>query len=190
MQPILKLALVAGFTLTVALTASAAPSVEMLTNKGTIVIELASDKAPVTVKNFLTYAKGGFYDGTVFHRVIEGFMIQGGGFTKDMGEKPTTATIVNEARNGLSNQRGTIAMARRGDPDSASSQFFINHRDNSSQLDYPKNGGGYAVFGKVVSGMDIVDKIAKLPTGNSGMHQNVPLDPVVIESVKIISDKK
>ena len=190
MQPILKRALVAGFTLAVSLAAGAAPSVEMQTNKGTIVVELASDKAPVTVKNFLTYARDGFYDGTVFHRVIVGFMIQGGGFTKDMREKPTTGTIANEAKNGLANQRGTIAMARRADPDSASSQFFINHRDNSSQLDYPKNGGGYAVFGKVVAGMDVVDKIAKLPTGNSGMHQNVPIDPVVIESIKIISDKK
>lgn len=188
MQPVRKLALVAG--LIVSLAAAAAPSVEMSTNKGTIVIELASDKAPITVKNFLQYAKDGFYDGTVFHRVIDGFMIQGGGFTKDMGEKPTTGTIANEAKNGLSNQRGTIAMARRADPDSASSQFFINHRDNSSQLDYPRNGGGYAVFGKVVSGMDVVDKIAKLPTGNNGMHQNVPTDPVVIESIKIISDKK
>ena len=190
MQPILKRALVAGFILTVALTASAAPSVEMLTNKGTIVIELASDKAPVTVKNFLNYAKGGFYDGTVFHRVIDGFMIQGGGFSKDMGEKPTAGTIANESKNGLKNLRGTIAMARRAEPNSASSQFFINHKDNSGQLDYPSNGGGYAVFGKVVSGLDVVDKIAKVPTGNRAMHQNVPTEPVVIVSVKITPDKK
>lgn len=187
MQPILKLALVAS--LFVAQAVSAAPSVEMRTNVGTLVIELDAEKAPVTVKNFLQYARNGFYDGTIFHRVIDGFMIQGGGFTKNMDEKPTAGTIVNEAKNGLKNERGTISMARRGDPDSASSQFFINHRDNSSSLNYPRNGGGYAVFGKVVSGMEIVDKIAKLPTGNRGMHQNVPLEAVVIESVKITPDK-
>ena len=169
---------------------AAAPTVEMQTTAGTIVIELDSEKAPVTVKNFLQYANNGFYNTTIFHRVIDGFMIQGGGFTKDMSEKPTGNAIVNEAKNGLSNQRGTIAMARRADPDSATSQFFINHKDNSSQLDYPRNGGGYAVFGKVVAGMDVVDKIAKVPTGNRGKHQNVPVDPVVILSVKILPDRK
>lgn len=188
MRPLAQLALTAG--LVAALTATAAPSVEMRTNAGTIVIELNADKAPVTVNNFLGYVKDGYYNGTIFHRVIEGFMIQGGGFTKDMNEKSTGAPIVNEAKNGLSNQRGTIAMARRAEPNSATAQFFINHRDNSSQLDYPRNGGGYAVFGKVTSGMEVVDKIAKRPTGDRGMHQNVPLEAVVVESVNIIPESK
>jgi cyclophilin family peptidyl-prolyl cis-trans isomerase len=170
--------------------ATATPTVEIQTTQGPIVVELNEQKAPITVKNFLQYAGDGFYNTTIFHRVIDGFMIQGGGFTKDMSEKPTGNTIVNEAKNGLSNQRGTIAMARRAEPDSATSQFFINHKDNSGQLDYPRNGGGYAVFGKVVAGMDVVDRIAKVPTGNRGMHQNVPTEPVVILSVKIIPDRK
>jgi cyclophilin family peptidyl-prolyl cis-trans isomerase len=188
MKPIFNLLFAAG--LAASSTALAAPSVEMQTSLGPIVIELDAEKAPITVKNFLNYANDGFYNGTIFHRVIDGFMIQGGGFTKEMGEKPTAGTIVNESKDGQKNLRGTIAMARRGEPNSASSQFFINHKDNSGQLDYPKNGGGYAVFGKVVAGMDIVDKIAKVPTGNRGMHQNVPTEPVVIQSVKIIPDKK
>ena len=162
----------------------------MQTSLGTIVIELNSEKAPITVKNFLQYVNDGFYNGTIFHRTMQGFMIQGGGFTKDMAEKPTAGEIKNEASNGLKNERGSIAMARRQDPNSASSQFFINHVNNSSQLDYPLNNGGYAVFGKVTQGMDVVDKIAKVPTGNKGMHQNVPLEPVVIQSVKILPDKK
>ena len=173
-----------------AATALAAPTVEIQTIQGPIVVELDSEKAPVTVKNFLKYAGDGFYNTTIFHRVIDGFMIQGGGFTKDMSEKSTGSAIVNEAKNGLSNQRGTIAMARRADPDSATSQFFINHKDNSSQLDYPRNGGGYAVFGKVVAGMDVVDKIAKVRTGSRDEHQNVPIEPVVILSIKITPDKK
>jgi len=181
--------LAAGLLLSLA--ALAAPSVEMQTSAGTIVIELDAAKAPKTVENFLKYAKDGFYDGTVFHRVIDGFMIQGGGFTKDMAEKPTAAPIVNESKDSGKNQRGTIAMARRPDPNSATAQFFINLVDNSSQLDYPKNGGGYAVFGKVVQGIEVVDKIAKVPTGNRMPNfQNVPLDPVVIQSVKVIPDKK
>ena len=184
-----KLAML-GTGLILSASAFAAPSVEMQTSMGTIVIELNSEKAPITVKNFLQYAKDGFYNGTIFHRTIEGFMIQGGGFTKDMNEKPTAGEIKNEASNGLKNERGSIAMARRQDPNSASSQFFINHKDNTSQLDYPLNNGGYAVFGKVTQGMDVVDKIAKVPTGNKGMHQNVPIEPVIIQSVKIISDKK
>jgi cyclophilin family peptidyl-prolyl cis-trans isomerase len=184
-----KIALIAA-GLMLSASALASPSVEMQTSMGTIVIELDSEKAPVSVKNFLQYAKDGFYNGTIFHRVIDGFMIQGGGFTKDMDQKPAAAQILNESKNGLKNDRGTIAMARRAEPHSATSQFFINHKDNSSQLDYPLNGGGYAVFGKVTQGMDIVDKIAKVPTGNRSMHQNVPLEPVVIQSVKIISDKK
>jgi cyclophilin family peptidyl-prolyl cis-trans isomerase len=172
------------------LAALAAPSVEMQTSAGTIVIELDAAHAPKTVENFLKYSKDGFYDGTVFHRVIDGFMIQGGGFAKDMSEKATAAPIVNESKDGGKNQRGTIAMARRPDPNSATAQFFINLVDNSSQLDYPKNGGGYAVFGKVTQGMEVVDKIAKVATGNRGPFQNVPLDPIVIQSIKVISDKK
>lgn len=182
--------LVAGLLLSVA--ALAAPTVEMQTSMGKIVIELNTEKAPKTVQSFVQYAKDGFYDGTVFHRVIDGFMIQGGGFGKDMTPKQTNATLTNEATNGLKNARGTIAMARRNDPHSASSQFFINQQDNA-MLDHTgtQSGAswGYAVFGKVTQGMDVVDKIAKTPTGNSGMHQNVPLTPVLIQSVKIISDK-
>jgi len=184
-----KLSLLAA-GLTVSLAALAAPSVEMQTSAGTIVIELDAARAPKTVENFVKYAKDGFYDGTIFHRVIDGFMIQGGGFAKDMSEKATGSSIVNESKDGLKNQRGTIAMARRPDPNSATAQFFINLVDNSSQLDYPKNGGGYAVFGKVVQGMEVVDKIAKVATGNRGPFQNVPLEPLVIQSVKIIPDKK
>lgn len=176
--------------LMLSLAALAAPSVEMQTSMGTIVIELDSARAPKTVENFLSYTKDGYYNGTIFHRVIDGFMIQGGGFAQDMAEKGTASAIVNESKDGLKNQRGTIAMARRPDPNSATAQFFINLVDNSSQLDYPKNGGGYAVFGKVVKGMEVVDKIAKVPTGNRGSFQNVPLDPLVIQSVKIIPDKK
>ena len=169
--------------------ATAAPTVELQTTQGKIVLELDATRAPKTVLNFLTYAKEGFYDGTVFHRVIPDFMIQGGGFDKNMGEKTTRVPIENEARNGLKNQRGTIAMARRGDPHSATAQFFINHRDNT-RIDYPGHDGwGYAVFGKVVQGMDTVDKIAAVKTGPRPPHRDVPLDPVVILSVKVISDK-
>ena len=180
-------AAIAGLLLSA--TSLAAPTVEMQTSQGKIVIEFDAVKAPKSVENFLQYAKSGHYDGTIFHRVIDGFMIQGGGFTKDMTEKPTNAPIPNEAKNGLKNLRGTIAMARRNEPNSATAQFFINHRDNAG-LDYPAHDGwGYAVFGKVTQGMEVVDKIAKVPTGNRGFHQNVPLDPVVIQSVKILSDK-
>ena len=182
------LMLAAGLILSTA--AVAAPSVEMQTSMGKIVIELDSEKAPVTVKNFLQYAKDGFYNGTVFHRVMDGFMIQGGGFTKDMDQKTPDKPIANEAKNGLKNDRGTIAMARTQDPHSATAQFFINHKDNA-MLDYPsRDGWGYAVFGKVTKGMDIVDKIAKVPTGNRSGHQNVPIEPVVIQSITIIPDKK
>jgi len=183
------LAIAAGLLLSTI--AIAAPSVEMQTSMGTIVIELDSDKAPKTVQNFLQYVKDGFYTGTIFHRVIENFMIQGGGFTKDMQQKPTNKAIENEAKNGLKNDRGTIAMARTGDPHSATAQFFINHRANS-MLNYPSGDGwGYAVFGKVTQGLDVVDKIAKVPTGNpSNMFRDVPLEPVIILSVKIIPEKK
>ncbi|MFZ2852483.1 MAG: peptidylprolyl isomerase [Rhodocyclaceae bacterium] len=170
--------------------ALAAPTVEMQTSMGRIVVELNAEKAPKSVENFLHYARDGFYSGTIFHRVIDGFMIQGGGFSKDMEQKPASRKVENEGKNGLKNERGTIAMARTQDPHSASAQFFINHRDNAP-LDYPsRDGWGYAVFGKVTQGMDVVDKIAKVANGDRGMFQNVPLEPVVIQSVKIISDKK
>lgn len=167
----------------------AAPTVEMITNQGKIVLELNDKKAPKSVANFLQYARDGFYNGTVFHRVIPGFMIQGGGFDARMDQKKTGEPIENEAKNGLRNNRGTIAMARLPDPHSATAQFFINHVDNRN-LDYPGfDGWGYAVFGKVTQGMDVVEKIARVPTGNKGPHQNVPKEPVIIESVNIISEK-
>ncbi len=159
------------------------------TTKGDIVVEVNETAAPVTSANFLQYVKDGFYDGTIFHRVIPDFMIQGGGFTPDMQQKPTRATIVNEAKNGLKNKRGTLAMARTNDPNSASSQFFINLVDNA-YLDYtgPRNPG-YAVFGQVAEGMDVVDEIAKVKTMTKGMSQDVPEEPVIIKSAKIISKK-
>ena len=158
------------------------------TSRGAITLELDDAKAPVTVANFLDYAKAGHYDGTIFHRVIDGFMIQGGGFTKAMDQKPTKAPIKNEAANGLLNKRGTIAMARTMVVDSATSQFFINLVDNdflNFRAPTPQFFG-YAVFGKVTDGMDVVDKIAKVKTGNSGMHQNVPEEPVVIKKVHVL----
>ena len=163
-----------------------------IANHGTITIELDAEKAPITVANFLEYVRAGHYDGTVFHRVIPGFMVQGGGFAPGMQQKPTAKEIQNEANNGLKNDKYTIAMARTSAPHSASAQFFINVANNDflNHTAPTPQGWGYAVFGKVTGGTDVVDKIAKLPTGNNGMHQNVPLDPVVIESVKIISDKK
>ena len=157
------------------------------TTKGTITLQLNAEKAPETVANFVKYAKEGHYDGTIFHRVIDGFMIQGGGFTKDMNQKPTHAPIRNEAMNGLKNARGTIAMARTMVVDSATSQFFINLVDNAF-LDFRNptpQGFGYAVFGKVTKGMEVVDKIAKVQTGNRGMHQDVPVKPVVIKKVTV-----
>lgn len=167
----------------------AAPTLEMQTSMGRIVIELDAAKAPKSSANFLQYARDGFYNGTVFHRVIPGFMIQGGGFDANMNKKPTRAAIENEAKNGLRNSRGTIAMARTMDPHSATAQFFINHTDNLP-LDYPsRDGWGYAVFGKVTEGMNVVDAIAQVPTTNVGMHGDVPRTPVVIQSVKILSEK-
>ena len=157
------------------------------TSLGTITLELNEAKAPATVANFAEYAKAGFYDGTIFHRVIDGFMIQGGGFTKDMNQKATREPISNEAMNGLSNKRGTIAMARTMVVDSATSQFFINLVDNDF-LDFTSptpQGFGYAVFGEVTDGMDVVDRIAKVKTGNSGPHQNVPEEPVVIKKIHL-----
>lgn len=153
------------------------------TNMGDIELELNGDKAPESVKNFLKYADEGFYNDTVFHRVIKGFMIQGGGFSQALKRKQTDAPIQNEAKNGLKNKRGTIAMARTRAPHSATSQFFINHVDNTT-LDHPSfDGWGYAVFGKVTKGMDIVDKIANVPTGSSGGMRDVPNTPIIIESV-------
>lgn len=161
-----------------------APVVVMETNMGAIEIELNEEKAPVTVKNFLAYVDAKFYDGLIFHRVIDNFMIQGGGYDEKMKEKPTKAPIKNEASNGLRNDTGTIAMARTADPNSATAQFFINVSDNTS-LNYPSpDGHGYAVFGKVTSGMHVVNRIKKVKTGNLSGHQNVPMDAVVIKSVK------
>jgi len=163
--------------------------VKLETTMGDIVIELDAKAAPVTVKNFLAYTEEGFFDGTIFHRVIPNFMIQGGGFTPNMAEKETHPPIINEAKNGLKNDRGTIAMARTNDPDSATSQFFINHKDNPN-LNYADAGNpGYAVFGKVVEGMEVVDKIAAVKTGQKGPHSDVPVEPIVIKSAKIVSDK-
>jgi cyclophilin family peptidyl-prolyl cis-trans isomerase len=170
--------------------AAADPQVDMKTNHGTIRLELYPAKAPKSVANFLQYMKDGHFNGTVFHRVIPDFMIQGGGFDKAMRQKDTRAPIENEAKNGLKNDLGTIAMARTNQPHSASAQWFINVKNNYF-LNYPgQDGWGYAVFGKVVSGMDVVMKIAKVPTDNAGMHQNVPREAVVIESVTLVGDKK
>ena len=154
---------------------------------GTITLELDEAKAPATVANFAQYAKDGHYDGTIFHRVIDGFMVQGGGFTRDMNQKKTREPVRNEAMNGLKNRRGTIAMARTMVVDSATSQFFNNLVDNDF-LDFQSptpQGFGYAVFGKVVSGMEVVDAIAKVKTGSAGPHQNVPETPVVIRKVTV-----
>lgn len=159
--------------------------VRMTTNHGDLVIELNEDKAPVSSANFLAYVNDGFYDGTIFHRVINGFMIQGGGFEPGMKQKDTKAPIENEARNGLKNSPYTLAMARTNDPHSATAQFFINVKDNSF-LDYPGHDGwGYAVFGEVVEGMDVVDKIKGVATGNRGGHGDVPTDDVVIEKAVV-----
>ena len=162
------------------------PKVLIQTNKGPITVELYRDKAPATVDNFLTYVDEGFYGGTIFHRVIEGFMIQGGGFTDAMEKKPTRDPIKNEADNGLKNERGTIAMARTSNPDSATAQFFINHKDNDF-LDHKskdRRGWGYAVFGKVTDGMEVVDAIATTPTGPAGpFPKDAPQTTVLIESV-------
>lgn len=165
--------------------------IRMQTNHGAIVIELDAQKAPKTVANFIAYAKTGFYDGTIFHRVIDGFMIQGGGFSPGMKQKPTQAPIENEAVNGLRNDRGTLAMARTNDPHSATAQFFINLKDNNF-LNFTSptpTGWGYCVFGRVVEGMDVVDKIKGVATGSRGGHQDVPVNDVVIERVEVVEDK-
>jgi peptidyl-prolyl cis-trans isomerase B (cyclophilin B) len=161
-------------------------SVLMTTNKGNITVELDAEKAPKTVANFLDYVNKGHFANTIFHRVIKDFMIQGGGFEPGMKQKATDATVENEAKNGLKNDKYTIAMARTSAPHSASAQFFINTKNNSF-LDYPgQDGWGYAVFGKVTSGMDVVDQINNVQTGRSGMHSDVPNDPVIIEKIEVV----
>jgi len=171
--------------------AFAGPKVEFKTTMGNFVVELDADKAPKTTANFLNYVKSGFYNGTIFHRVIDGFMIQGGGFTPDLVQKPTDAPVVSEANNGLKNNQYTIAMARTLDPDSATAQFFINVKDNPA-LDYPNaNGSGYTVFGKVISGAQTIDAIRKVPTmvapaPRMGRMSDVPSKTVIIESATIL----
>ena len=177
----------AAFALCAALALpAAAQNVRLATSMGDIVVELDAAKAPKTVDNFVQYVKAGHYNGTIFHRVIDGFMIQGGGMTPDMKEKPTRAPIPLESRSGLRNTRGTVAMARTMDPNSATAQFFINLADNAF-LDQAnsRDGNGYAVFGRVVQGMDVVDKIKSVPTGNKGPHQNVPDQPVTIKQATL-----
>ncbi|HET7290782.1 MAG TPA: peptidylprolyl isomerase [Vicinamibacteria bacterium] len=159
------------------------PVVVLETSLGAIKIGLHQDKAPLSVKNFLTYVRGGHYDGTIWHRVIPGFMIQGGGFEEDMTERPTRPPVKNEAKNGLSNRRGTVALARTNDPNSATAQFFISVKDNPF-LDFGIRGAGYAVFGEVLEGMDVVDKIVAVPTTTKGAYQNVPRTPVLIVRVR------
>ena len=166
--------------------AAAAPRVKLVTSMGDIVLELNPAKAPKTVANFLQYVQDKHYDGTVFHRVIDGFMVQGGGFTADMAQKPTRAPVALEAANGLKNDTYTVAMARTGNPDSATAQFFINVKDNT-MLNAPKpDGHGYAVFGKVVEGKAVVDKIRTVPTGNKGGMQDVPSTPVTITTATLL----
>jgi len=191
-----KIALLAGVLALLPMIASTAadqagekkknPVVVLDTSMGSIKVELYADKAPVTVKNFLEYVNSGHYDGTVFHRVIPNFMIQGGGMTADLKEKKSRAPIKNEAGNGLKNERGTLAMARTSVVDSATAQFFINVKDNDflNHRDETSQGFGYAVFGKVIEGMDVVDKIKAVPTGSRSGHQDVPLEAVVIKSAK------
>ena len=175
-----------GLGLALAATPAWAQKVRLATSAGDIVLQLDAAKAPKTVENFVQYVQSGHYAGTVFHRVIDGFMIQGGGMTADLVEKPTRAPIPLEARNGLTNVRGSVAMARTADPNSATAQFFISVKDNAF-LDAAnsRDGNGYAVFGHVVQGMDVVDKIRQVPTGNKGPYQNVPLQPVTINKASV-----
>ena len=169
------------------LAVAANPEVELKTNMGTITLELYADKAPKTVENFLQYVKDGFFKGTIFHRVINGFMIQGGGFTNDFAQKKPRAPVQNEANNGLKNDIGTIAMARTSDPQSATAQFFINHKNNDflNHSSPTPQGWGYCVFGKVTDGADIVDKIKGVKTADKGGHQNVPVEDVIIEKAEV-----
>ncbi|WP_435980635.1 peptidylprolyl isomerase [Psychrobacter sp. DM4] len=165
------------------------PIVELETSMGNITIELNEEKAPKTVENFLNYVDSGHYEGTIFHRVIDGFMIQGGGMDAQMNEKKTNAPVENEADNGLKNDAGTIAMARTQDPHSATSQFFVNVKDNDFLNHSGKNaqGWGYTVFGKVTSGMDVIEKMRGVPTGRFGMHADVPKEAITINSAKVVS---
>jgi peptidyl-prolyl cis-trans isomerase A (cyclophilin A) len=181
-RPWLALMLATGLGVGLPVNAQGMQKVRLSTSMGDIVLELDKDKAPKTVDNFVQYVKAGHYDGTIFHRVIDGFMVQGGGMKADMSEKPTRAPIPLEAGNGLSNVRGSVAMARTGNPNSATAQFFINVADNARLDSY---GGGYAVFGKVVQGMDVVDKIRVVEVKNAGMHQNVPVQPVLIKKASL-----
>lgn len=179
--------MIAGLALAQA--AEAQPvKIELATSMGVIVLELNADKAPKSVANFVEYVKSGHYDGTVFHRVIDGFMVQGGGFDKDMKQKPTRAPIQNEAANGLKNDLGTVAMARTADPHSASAQFFINIKNNDflNFKEASPQGFGYAVFGKIVGGLDVVEKITKVTTGNTAGHQNVPREPIVVQKARVL----
>ncbi len=180
------IALAAMLSVAIPVQAQDAPKVKLATSMGDIVVQLNPAKAPKTVENFLAYVKDKHYDGTVFHRVIDGFMVQGGGFTADMVQKPTKAPIPLEAANGLKNDTYTIAMARTGNPNSATAQFFINVKDNA-MLNAPQpDGHGYAVFGKVIQGTEVVDKIKAVATGNKGPHQNVPITPVTIQSATLV----
>jgi peptidyl-prolyl cis-trans isomerase B (cyclophilin B) len=185
----MKIAILSALSVLTAVTPVAAaenPKVILDTSKGQLTIELYADKAPETVKNFLAYVDAGFYNGTIFHRVIPGFMIQGGGFTPDMQQKATRPPVKIESDNGLKNDRGTLAMARTQDPNSATAQFFINSVDNGflNFKEKTPQGWGYAVFGKVVKGMEVVDEISKVKTGAKGMHRDVPVDTVTITSAK------
>ncbi len=180
-----KLAGALFVTAALAANAWAGPEVAIKTSEGTIVVDLDQQRAPKTVANFLKYVDSGFYNKTIFHRVIPGFMIQGGGFTADMNQKKTEAPIRLEARNGLKNNTGTIAMARTNNPDSATSQFFINVKDNDS-LNATASNPGYTVFGRVIKGMDVVRKIERQPTTTRGAYEDVPVRPVIIESVTVL----
>jgi peptidyl-prolyl cis-trans isomerase A (cyclophilin A) len=178
----LAAALAATFLPLPAATKSADPIVVLKTSMGTITIQLDAKHAPLSTANFLSYVDAKFYDGTIFHRIIPDFMVQGGGFTADMTEKPTQAPIHNESTNGLKNLRGTIAMARTSDPDSATAQFYLNLVDNPA-LD-PAGAPGYAVFGKIIGGLDVIDKMAHVPTTTKGTNENVPVDPITLISAR------
>jgi peptidyl-prolyl cis-trans isomerase B (cyclophilin B) len=184
---LLALLLCAAMQSSYSLTQGKQKMVKLHTNHGVITLQLDAEKAPETVKNFLSYVNAGFYENTIFHRVIEGFMIQGGGFEPGMNQKKVNAPIKNEAANGLKNDKYTIAMARTGDPHSATAQFFINTSDGNGFLNYPgQDGWGYCVFGKVVEGMDVVDAIRKVKTGSKAGHQDVPREDVIITKAEVV----